>query len=306
MIDQRLHVLRVLAERGTVSAAAADLGYTPSAISHQLRTLARDVGAELLVPEGRGVRLTGAALTLLERSHDLFTQWEEIRADVQQASGTSRGYLRMAGFSTAASALLPPAAVAVAREFPQSTIKIIEADPEVCFDMLLADQVDVAVVVNMSELPPTADPRFEQERLMEDALDLLVNADSPLASRSRVRLADAAEEHWIMEHPGRPYHQLVTSACAAAGFTPEHAHEVVEWDTGAALVSAGFGVALVPRLARIPNAAGLVRIPLRGEASPVRHVRTSVRSGTSRQPEIACALAELRKVATSLAEIDAG
>ena len=306
MIDQRLHVLRVVAERGTVSAAAADLGYTPSAISHQLRTLARDVGAPLLVPEGRGVRLTVAALTLLERTHDLFSQWEEIRADVQQASGTSRGYLRMAGFSTAASALLPPAAVAVNRSFPLSTIRIIEADPEVCFDMLLADQVDVAVVVSTSKLPPTSDPRFQQERLMEDALDLLVPADSPLATRSRVRLADAAEEHWIMEHPDRPYHQLVTAACAAAGFTPEHSHEVVEWDTGAALVSAGFGVALVPRLARIPNAQGLVRIPLRGEASPVRHVRTSVRSGTARQPEIACALTELRKVAASLAEMDAG
>ncbi|GGR51400.1 DNA-binding transcriptional LysR family regulator [Nocardioides luteus] len=306
MIDQRLQVLRMVAERGTVSAAATDLGYTPSAISHQLRTLARDVGAQLLVPDGRGVRLTGAALTLLERSHGLFAQWEEIRADVQQASGAARGYLRLAGFSTAASALLPPAAVAVDRRFPQSTIKIIEADPEVCFDMLLADQVDVAVVVSTSDLPPTADPRFEQERLMEDALDLLVPADSPLAGRSRVRLADAAEEHWIMEHPGRPYHQLVTSACAAAGFTPEHAHEVVEWDTGAALVSAGFGVALVPRLARIPHADNLVRIPLRGEASPVRHVRTSVRSGTSRQPEIACALTELRRIAASLADPDKG
>ncbi|MDN5790397.1 MAG: LysR family transcriptional regulator [Micrococcales bacterium] len=299
MIDPRLRVLRVVAERGTITAAAQDLNYTPSAVSHQLRTLSRDVGAPLIEQEGRGIRLTTAATTLLARSDELFALWEGIRAEVHRSSGTGLGHLNLAGFSTAASALLPAVAATAVREFPESHVRIIEADPAVCFEMLLADQVDVAVVVvGTHPLPSSGDPRFEQHPLLEDQLDLLVPAGHPLAERRSATLADAAGERWIMDRPGRPHHQLVLSACAAAGFSPAQAHEVIEWDTGAALVAAGLGVALVPRLARLPAGEEFVRVPLRGADSPVRHVRTGIRRGTADQPEIALALRELQRVAS--------
>ena len=300
MIDHRLRVLRVLDELGTVSATAAALGYTPSAVSHQLRTLAKEVGATLLEPVGRGVRLTPAGRLLLDRADGLFAHWEQIRGDVQQAAGVASGHLRLAGFSTAASALLP-AVVASAREaFPHTRTQIIEADPEVCFELLLAERADVAVVVASGPLPPSNDGRFEQQPLMVDSLDLMVPDGHWLAGREWVALADAADEEWILDRPGSPYFQLTMAACTSAGFTPDAVHEVVEWDTGAALVAAGFGVALVPRLARVPARSGVVRLPLRGPGAPVRHVRTSVRRGTSQQPEIAHALHELRRVADRL------
>lgn len=297
MIDPRLRVLRIVAARGTITAASADLGYTPSAVSHQLRTLARELSVTLLEPDGRRLRLTPAAVTLLQRSDELFAHWEEIRAEVQRSSGEGLGHLLLAGFSTAASALLPPVAAAAMREFPRSRVRIIEADPEVCFEMLLTSHVDVAVVVATEPLPATSDPRFEQEPLMVDALDLLVPAGHRLAPRGSITLREAADEAWIMDRPGRPHHQLATRACAAAGFTPSQAHEVVEWDAAAALVAAGLGVALVPRLARLPADVELVRVPLTGDGAPVRHVRTSIRRGTADQPEIALAMRELRAVA---------
>ena len=303
MIDPRLRVLQVVSARGTISAAADDLGYTPSAVSHQLRTLARDLGVRLLEPEGRGIRLTPAALLLLTRGHELLAQWEGIRAEIQHTSGGHLGRLRLAGFSTAASALLPSVAAAVMREFPQTPVRIVEADPEVCFEMLLAERVDVAVVVTTERLPPSDDLRFEQHPLMQDDLDLLVPAGHRLAQRRSITLDEAADDSWIMDRPGRPYHQLVNGACAAAGFTPRQAHEVTEWDTGAALVAAGLGVALVPRLVRLPADEQLVRVPVRGDAGPTRYIRTSIRRGTADQPEIALALAELDRVARRVAPI---
>ncbi|MEQ6902087.1 LysR family transcriptional regulator [Nocardioides sp. YIM 152588] len=304
MIDSRLRVLRVVADQGTITAAAKHLGYTPSAVSHQMRTLAHDIGAPLLVPDGRRVRLTAAATLLLDRAGDLFAQWEEIRAEIQGTTDTGLGQLRLAGFSTAASALLPHVAATVMRAFPRSTVRIIEADPEVCFRMLLADHVDLAVVVATDVLPPSTDARFEQQPLMFDTLDLLVPVGHRLADRAWVSLADAADEPWIMDRPGRPHHQMVTTACAAAGFTPAQAHEVVEWDTGAALVAAGFGVAVVPRLARLPADDLLVRVPLRGRGAPERHLLTSVRAGTSGQPEIALALRRLRELAVEMSRAE--
>lgn len=301
MIDHRLRVLQVVADRGTISAAAEDLGYTPSAVSHQLRTLARELGVRLLEPDGRRVRLTPSATLLLARGEELIAHWEGIRAELQRASGGGLGRLRLAGFSTAASALLPPVAVEVMRQFPRTEVRIIEAEPEVCFEMLLAERVDVAVVVSTERLPPSDDRRFEQHPLAEDDLDLLLPAGHRLAARTSVSLAEAADEPWIMDRPGRPYHQLVTMACAAAGFTPRQAHVVTEWDSGAALVAAGLGVALVPRLARLPADDLLVRVPVRGGAGPTRYIRTSIRRGTGEQPEIALALKELERVARQVA-----
>lgn len=297
MIDKRLHVLRVVAEHGTVTAAAVALSFSPSAVSHQLRSLARDLGVTLLEQDGRGIRLTAAARVLLQYSDELFAHWEEIRAEVAQASPDRPSSLRLCGFSTAAAALLPRAATEVRTAHPRCTVRIIEADPEECFDLLLAEQADLAVVIATESIPPRSDPRFDQESLLADPLDLLVPADHPLASRPSVLLSDAAAEPWIMDRPGRALHGLVLTACATAGFTPSIAHEIHEWDTGASLVGAGFGVSLIPRLARLPAGDRIVRVPLRGDPAPSRHILTGVRQGSREQPAIASALRALRTIA---------
>jgi hypothetical protein len=56
---------------------------------------------------------------------------------------------------------------------------IVEADPVECFDLLLADDADIAVVVATPSLPPTVDPRFDQQPLLDDPLKLLVPAGQP-------------------------------------------------------------------------------------------------------------------------------
>lgn len=297
MIDQRLHVLRLVAAHGTVTAAAGALNYTPSAVSHQLRGLAHDLGVTLLEPDGRGIRLTATARILLERGDELFARWEEIRAELAESAPERVGSLRLCGFSTAAAALLPRVAARVREVHPFCTVRIIEADPADCFDLLLAEQADVAVVVAIPTLPQADDPRFDQKALLEDPLDLLVPADHPLAMRSSVLLSEAAGESWILDRVGRPLHQLAQAACAAAGFSPSVAHEAAEWDTGAALVDAGLGVSLIPRLARLPGGYNITRVPLRGEPTPARYIRTGVRRGSSRQPTIATALAALEEAA---------
>lgn len=283
-------MLQVVAERGTVTAAAETLSYTPSAVSHQLRTLSRELGVTLLEPAGRGIRLTVAAQILLRRSEELHARWEEIRAELAEAGEEERALLRLCGFSTAAAALLPTVAELVSEAHPYCSVRIIEADPVDCFDLLLTEKADVAVVVATPSLPPRTDQRFEQAPLLDDPLDLLVPDSHPLAGRAKVMLHEAADENWIIDHPGRPHHQLVLSACAEAGFRPNAAHEISEWETGAALVGARLGVSLIPRLARLPEGHRIVRVPLDGEPSPARHVLTGVRRGSSRQPVIATAL----------------
>lgn len=297
MIDPRLHVLRMVASHGTVTAAARAMNYTPSAVSHQLRALARELGVTLLVHEGRGVRLTPAARILLSHADELFARWEQIRGELAATGGEGLGTLRLCGFSTAAATLLPQVALRLRAERPDTVVQIIEAAPEECFDLLLADKADVAVVVATSTLPPSMDPRFDQEPLLDDPLDVLLPTQHSLASRSSVDLSETAAEPWILDRPRSPYHQLVLAACADAGFTPTVAHRATEWETGAALVAAGLGISLIPRLARLPAGYPVARVPLVGDPAPARHILTGVRNGSAAHPDIALALEALRHTA---------
>lgn len=302
MIDRRLQVLRTVAACGTVTGAAEVLHYTPSAVSQQVRSLARDLGVDLFTQDGRRIRLTPAARVLLARSDELFAAWEAIRAEVAAAGGEDGGTLRLCGFSTAAAALLPPVVVTLRSGLPRCRVRIVEAGPRECFEMLLADEADIAVVVATSEVPASADPRFEIAHLLDDPLDLLVPEGHRLAGRREVGLPELVDEPWVMDRPGSPYHQLLQTACASAGFTPVVAHQATEWDTGAALVGAGLGVALVPRLAHMPTGYGVVRVSLTGDPVPARHILTGIRRGSGGRPTVAAALAAMAEVAASFAE----
>ena len=300
MIDRRVRVLRMVATCGTVTGAAEALHYTPSAVSQQLRTLAKDLGVELVVQDGRRIRLTPAARVLLDQTESLYARWEEIRGLVALADDEGGGALRLCGFSTAAAALLPRVAAHLRQSQPSWQVRIIEVEPKQCFELLLADQADVAVVVATAELPSADDPRFELNQLLVDPLDLLLPENHRLAHEPYVQLADLAEEAWIMDRPGRPYHQLLQSACAAAGFTPAVAHHAAEWDTGAAMVAAGLGIALIPRLAHPPVGYPVVRVALSGEPAPSRRIVTGIRRGSREHPTIVAALRTLEDVAHTM------
>lgn len=269
MIDPRLRSLQLVAWHGTVTAAARTLNYTPSAVSAQLKSLAADVGVELLERKGRRVYPTWGGRMLLEFAEELNARWEQMHGDLLKTTDATPGVLRLCGFSTAASNLLPRVATEVIAAHPGAHVRIIEADPEEC---------------------------FEQHPLASDPLDLLLPKTHPFADMSSVPLADMAHDDWIMDHPGRPHHQLVMTSCLAAGFNPTVAHEIVEWDTGAALVHAGLGVCLIPRLARLPAGFDIVRVPLRGDPSPSRQIRTGIRAGSSTGPLLSTALSVLARL----------
>lgn len=300
MIDHRLHVLRMLSALGTVAATAEALHYTPSAVSAQLRSLSDELGVALLVPQGRRLKLTTAGEVLLQRSHELFELWENISGEVQRSSGQITGKLRMSGFSTAAAALLPAAAKLVTTAEPGTTVRIIEADPEECFELLLAREVDLAVFIPTVNVPERSDIRFEQQSLLRDPLDLLVPQSHRFAGRASVALEEVGDEDWIVDRPGTAYHQLFLAAYASIGLVPAITHHATEWDSATALVGEGMGVALVPRLARLPGGYPVIRLPLHGEPRPDRHILTGIRRGSESNPLVSRALAALREVAASV------
>lgn len=286
MIDRRLHVLRMVRQHGTVTAAAAALHLTPSAVSQQLRSLARDLGVDLLRPQGRGVRLTPEAQVLLHHADALYARWEEARGDLDAYRHGDRGPLRVCGFPSVLAALLPSATEHLRARAPALRLQVVQADPGESLDLLVAGEADLALLEVSAATPATVDERVEQEQLFDDPLQLAVPADHPLAGRDAVALADAIDEPWVGGPANGSYHQIEVLTCSQAGFTPDFVHRALDWSAYLAIVGAGLGVALVPGLA-VPFSDRVRALRLTDRPTPNRRIVTCVRRGSGDQPAIA-------------------
>ncbi|MFC9997561.1 LysR family transcriptional regulator [Nocardia sp. NPDC127526] len=303
MIDPRLQTLRVLAERGTVTATAAALHLTPSTVSQQLRGLARELEVELLEQVGRRVRLTAAAHALLKHADAMAAESERARAELAAHRAGMAGVLRISAMPTALAALVVTAAARLRDAHSRLAVELVEDESRHCFDLLLAGDSDIGVVLPAPGSPPPDDQRFEQHPLLDEPQDLLVPADHRLAGRASVALSEAAADAWISGPERITHHQVVTAACAAAGFSPRITGRAVDFIGVAAMVGRGFGVSLVSRLAFIPPEFGVVRVPLHGDSVPIRRHLTVVRRGAAAHPVIAAGLASIREVCRERTDI---
>lgn len=306
MIDlRRLQVLRAVHQHGTVTAAAGTLHLTPSAVSHQLRELSRELKTPLIEPQGRRIRLTPAALLLVEHSDDLLARWEQTRAALEAYRTGESGLLRLCGFPTAIS-LLAPAAAQLQRTHSGLQVQVRECESAEGFDMLLSDEADLLLLTPTEGGPSPDDARFDQQTLMSEPMDLLVPVGHPLVRKKRAGLADAGSEPWILPVPGTcDHHHRTMVACAVAGFTPRVAHFATEWTAIAALVANGLGVSLIPRLAELSGDHDVVRVPLTADPVPTRSIMTCVRRGSRANPLIQHGLQALQDVIDARAALPA-
>ncbi len=289
---RRLRVLRVLEQTGTVSAAAVALHLTPSAVSQQIAGLARETGVQLLEKRGRGVRLTSRARLLLEHAAVIEQQLETARADLASWDAGDAGRVSIAALSTGITAVVAPALKSLRDSHPGLMMTVQESEPPELFTALDLGDVDIAVTVHHRPSPPVTDPRYHRVDLLVDPLDAVLPSGHPMADPAGVRLVDLADQPWVAGYPGGSCAQLTDAVCTNAGFTADVRHRVGDWVALGALVSAGLGVSLVPRLAQPLPVEGLVVVPVLGTPA-ARHVYAAVRAGAQDDPLIALVLQRL-------------
>ncbi|HEY1967798.1 MAG TPA: LysR family transcriptional regulator, partial [Pseudonocardia sp.] len=299
MIDRRLQVLRIVDQLGTITAAAASLHLTPSAVSQQLRQLSHEMGIALLEPDGRRIRLTPAAHALLRHADDLAARWEQARGELNAYAGEAGGMLRLSGFGSLFRTLLIPASQRLRAVDPLLEVRILEVETADSFQRLLTGDVDIAVTLPMLDGPTADDPRFEQQPLQDVPHDLLVPRDHPLAGETDVPLERLAHECWILPEQGScDQYDLVSVVCSTAGFTPRVAHNARDWAATFALVEAGYGVCIKPRTVPVEQGLAVVQVPLRAPV-PRRRLLTTTRRGSRGQRPIALGLDALAAAASA-------
>ncbi|MFF5478399.1 LysR family transcriptional regulator [Streptomyces sp. NPDC012935] len=299
MVDwdiRKLQILRTLRERGTVTATAEALRMTPSAVSQQLTNLARQVGVPLLEAQGRRVRLTDAARLVLRHAEAVFEQLERADAELAAYVHGEVGEVRVGAFSTAVPALVVPAARALRQTRPGVTVRVREAEAQEAYELLAGGEVDLALSL-AAQAPAVDDVRFTRVPLLADPLDVALPRGHRLARGAEVRLADLAAEEWIFGGSG-PWSDITRGACEAAGFSPRQGHSAAGWTAILAMVEAGMGVALVPRMAAVARGGVVMREV--GEQRPVRHVVAAVRRGSEAGAAVGRVLSALEAVAARL------
>ncbi|MEV1239358.1 LysR substrate-binding domain-containing protein [Nonomuraea sp. NPDC050022] len=287
MLDPRkLHLLRELAQRGTIAAVAEALSFTPSAVSQQLSALEREAGVPLLERTGRTVALTPAGHLLVEHAQDVLEQLERASAALAAVRSGPSGPLRIGAFPTAARVLLPPALAELSHAHPGLRPMVSEIDPADVSAALRAGELDVALVHEYDFVPPVTDASLETEPLFGEQMYLT----------DRATIADARDDAWIVGKPGTLCHAMAIRACQAAGFEPRVRHRIDDFDTVLAFVAAGQGVALVPRLAALapPHGVTLTGLPLS------RRTLAAFRRGYGEHPAIKAAVAAFHTAITHL------
>ena len=290
MLDlHRLRVFRSVVASGSVQAAAANLGYTPSAVSQHVTALQRETGLPLMERVGRGLRPTSAGLALAAEADELLTRLGATEALVADLRSGRTGGLSIAYFASAGAAWLPPVVRLLTEEFPGLRIDLQLSDippdnPDERADIHLT-------VANRTFVPGSG---FVAHHLLDDPYVVVLRRDHPLAGRTEIEMAELAGERWIDNDFARGWcRENLMDACAAAGFSPPFHVEAHDYPTGIAFVAAGVGVTVMPRLGAKEIPEGVVVVPLI-RPRPMRSVYAIVRDSTARTRPAARALELLR------------
>lgn len=285
MIDsRRLRTLRAVADHRTVTAAAAALYLTPSAVSQQLAALETEVGHQLLVRDGRGVRLTAAGQILIDHSNAVLAQLERAEADLAAYAAGEAGQVTVVSFATGIAAVVAPAMAALAESAPGIRLRVEDAEGDASLMRVLDGHADLAVAVEYRGAPREDDERLARVPLYAEPFDAVLPRGHRLAQAGPIAVADLADETWVGPYPGNPCHDVVMLACESAGFQPRLAHLSDDFRAVAALAGAGAGVAMVPRSAlRGVDTPDVVVLPVSGNPA-TRRVFAAVRRGAQDHP----------------------
>ncbi|MEU5821637.1 LysR family transcriptional regulator [Streptomyces sp. NPDC047803] len=241
VLAPRLAYFEAVARHEHVTRAAQELGVPQSTLSRAMVRLEDDLGVALFARKGRTVSLTPAGRTFLGSAERALEEVERaadsVRADADPTAGkVAFGFLHTLGSET-----VPALIRAFRADHPRVRFQLVQNYGEAMIERLRAGGLDLCLTSPVPDAPDLVTRRLDEQRLR-----LVVPDDHPLATRRRIRLAEAADETFVTLEPGYGLRRITDDLCAEAGFVPRVAFEGEEAETLRGLVAAGLGVALLP------------------------------------------------------------
>jgi DNA-binding transcriptional LysR family regulator len=244
MTDLRqLRYFVAVARRLHFTRAAEDLMIAQPAVSQSIRRLEKELAVTLFDRTSRGVALTQAGEVLLRGADRTLRELEIALAEVSSYAGMVSGRVRI-GARQSMVVHLPELLAAFSHAHPAVDVSIIEVVSDAMLEDVRAGSLDLAFVVHRDHVNMNG---LNAEPFLSEPYQLAVNLGDRLAGRKSVRLEDLAQERFIMHWPGSAVREVTLAACAIAGYRPRIAVETDSNNAARAYVSAGLGVAVMPR-----------------------------------------------------------
>ncbi|MFS8098990.1 LysR family transcriptional regulator [Lentzea alba] len=272
---------------------------TTSAVSQQLSRLEREVGQRLLERQGRGIRLTDVGDLLAEHAGRLLQQVEHIETDLADHRGAVSGTLSVAAFATAARGLVPPVLHTLREQYPNLSARLVELEPVESIAQLRHGDIDIAVVQDWPEEPLTVPDGILSAPVLEDVLDVALPDQHPFSAQATVTLDELRGEDWVGWPSDEICHGWLEKTLRRSGIERRIRHTASEHSTQLALVAAGLGAAIIPRLGRGPTPEGVRFVPLL--PTPRRRVFALWRNSSTNRPACRAALRALQEAAQQCA-----
>lgn len=291
----RLLVLHMVAQHGSLSAAARALGYSQPAIAQQMRRLEAEAGAPLLIRTSRGVRLTEAGFALVEHAAAIADELSRAEQDVSRYARRGGLRVRLAAFS-ACHATIVAQAIAYLRDTASPVeLDLVTAGPSEALTMLEAGGCDVAVIFDFPGMRRPRRRAWRRVRLARDRVFVALPATHRLAGQGDLRLSDLAKEQWVIS--GHCVVDVI-GVCHTAGFTPKVGLATDDPFAMPKLVAAGFGVAIVSDL--LLSAVPGPDVALRPLMMPPRTIAAIADQTSIRTPAVGATLEALKVAAAAI------
>jgi DNA-binding transcriptional LysR family regulator len=235
----QLAVLDAVARHGSLTGAAQELHYSQPSVSHHLARLEAATGAKLTQRVGRGIRLSPEGALLAQRAREIVGRVDAAAVELATHLGLRAGRVRLAGFQTSLSTIVPSAADILAGEHPAIELNLVDVHPGEALQLLRDGKVDVAVIFRGPDTPLEGEG-FRLVHLLDDPVYLLTRMPGQ-------QLEDHRDSPWI--GGCERCRATLVSLCDSHGFTPRIAFSSDDMVVVQALVAAGMGVGTLPGLA---------------------------------------------------------
>lgn len=268
---RQLSYFVAVVEHGSVTAAAAAVPLSQSAMSNALAELERALGVQLLLRHhARGLFLTGAGEMLLPRAKKLLDDAEELRSDVCSDATRLAGRLRVGFYTSLVPTLAPTIVAEFMLAYPDVEIEVAEGTLEELTAWLRRGECEMAVTYSVG-LP--AD--LATSSLGELRSYALLSTEHPLARRTSLRLRELADTPIILLDlpPSAAYFDAILQR---EGISPRVAFRSASVEVVRGLVSRnlGFSILTQPEYARSTDHRGSVAVQISQNIDPV-HVVTA-------------------------------
>ncbi|QHC72574.1 LysR substrate-binding domain-containing protein [Rathayibacter sp. VKM Ac-2805] len=265
-----LDLLLDVVETSTLTGGAARSRMTTSAASQRIAKLEQLIGQPVLDRLPRGVQLTEAGRVLVERARAVRRELRAAEGELEAIRGLERGTVRLGSFPTVSASLLSDALKDAHAAWPGIEIRVQSALRPQLIDMLSSGEIELALLWSYAWTEET-EKNLVLRRLVQDETMLLVAADSPI--QDGVPLRSLSREQWITRNGGHPAADVLYRSCARARITPDVVYEAYDYQEVQAMVAAGVGIAMAPRLALATHRDDVRAVSFRqADAVPARTI----------------------------------